>query len=75
MDNAVPHLNGEVIPHVFPGLEATQEGNPAAAPGRGVIVDEPPDSVEHADEPEAGGEQVEEQEDARGRCGVTQSIQ
>lgn len=63
---AVSHRDGEVIPHIFPKSEATQEGHPAASPRRSVIVKEPPDSIEHTDQPEASEQQVKEQEDAGG---------
>lgn len=66
---AVSHLDGEVIPHVFPKFEATQEGHPASSTGRSVIVKEPPDGVHNADQPEAREQQVKEQEDAGGRWG------
>lgn len=60
------HLDGEVIPHAFPKFETTQGGHPAASASRSVIVDDKPDGVERADQPEASEEQVKEEEDAGG---------
>lgn len=51
---------------MLPHFEAAQEGHPAASTSRGVIVKVPPDSIQHADEPQASEEQVKEQEDAGG---------
>lgn len=58
------HRDGKIIPQVVPHSEATQEGHPATTAGWSVIVEEPPDAVQHTDEPVAGVQQVEEQEDA-----------
>lgn len=63
------HLDGEVISHVFPNSEAAQDGHPAASTRRSVIVKEPPDSVQHTDQPKASEQQVKEQKDAGGCCG------
>lgn len=64
---ATSYLDGEVIPHVFPDPEATQVGHPAASARGSVIVVEPPDGIEHAEQPEASEQQVKEQNDAGGR--------
>lgn len=56
----ISHLDGEVVPHVFPESEATQEGYPTTSSKRGVIVKEPPDGVQHTDQPEASKQQVKE---------------
>lgn len=58
------HLDRKVISHVLPYIESAQEGHPAATPGGSVIVEKPPDRVEHADHPEACEQQVKIQEDA-----------
>lgn len=63
---AASYLDGEVIPHVFPDPEAAQVGRPAASAGGGVVVEEPPNGIEHADQPEASEQQVKEQKDAGG---------
>lgn len=60
------YLDGEVIPHVFPEPQAAQVGHPAAPPGGSVIVEEPPDGIEHAEQPEAREHQVKEAKDAGG---------
>lgn len=59
---------------MFPDPEATQEGHPAAPAGGGVVVVEPPDGVEHADQPEACEQQVKEQNDAGGRWGGKRGV-
>lgn len=51
---------------MFPDPETTQVGHPAASARGSVIVEEPPDGVEHAEQPEASEQQVEEQKDAGG---------
>lgn len=66
---AASYLDGEVIPHVFPDPEATHVGHPAASTKGSVIVEEPPNAVQHADQPEASEQQVKEQKDAGGRWG------
>lgn len=63
---AASYLDGEVIPHVFPDPEATQVGHPAASTRGCVIVEEPPNGIQHADQPEASEQQVKEQKDAGG---------
>lgn len=63
------YLDGKVVPHVFPKFEVTQEGHPSASSRRSVIVKKPPNSVQHADQPEACEKQVEEQENACGCWG------
>lgn len=64
---AASYLDREVVPHVFPEPEATQVGHPAASTRGSVVVEEPPNGVQHADQPEASEQQVEEQKDAGGR--------
>lgn len=66
---AASYLDGEVIPHVFPDPEAAQVGQPAASTRGSVIVEEPPNGIQHADQPEASEQQVKEQEDAGGCWG------
>lgn len=63
---AASHLDGEVISHVFPDPEATQVGHLAASTRGSIIVEEPPNGVQHADQPEASEQQVKEQKDAGG---------
>lgn len=60
------YLDGEVVPHVIPHFEATQKRHPATSACWGVIVIEPPDGVQHADQPVAGEQKEEEEEDAGG---------
>lgn len=62
------HLDWKVISHVLPYFESAQEGHSAATLGGSVIVEKPPDRVEHADHPEACEQQVKVQEDACGCC-------
>lgn len=68
------YLDGEVIPHVFPKSGATHEVHPAPPLRRSVIVKEPPDTVQHTDQPEASEQQVKEEDDAGGCCENTQLI-
>lgn len=63
------HLDWKVISHVLPHFEFAQEGHSPATPGGSVIVEKPPDRVEHADHPEACEQQVKVQEDAYRCCG------
>lgn len=64
---AASYLDGKVIPHVVPDPEAAHVGHPAASARGSVIVQEPPNGIEHADQPEASEQQVKEQKDAGGR--------
>lgn len=72
---AASYLDGEVIPHVFPDPEATHVAHPAASTRGSVTVEEPPNAVQHADQPEASEQQVKEQKDAGGRWGKKEVLQ
>lgn len=66
------HLDWEIIPHVVPNFDATDGGHPAASTWGGVIVNVPPDRIQHTDQPIACKQQVAEDADAGGSWGDRQ---